>query len=323
MELPDFLPTPDVRALTNLRDLAPDTARELLDDLDWKSAASLCHILPGPCRQGYWKRRTIREFGEKEWIVSYKYDFHNYLAARVRFFSKQSFMDTYFTSPIEKRLKLSDFEINSEMISGERATTSSSKKKILKIMELRQLFHQIKDHELRNGYTFPHLPDRKSELAEILRDYFNPSPSELQLTYIKIYEISHFLADYLKKNYPDIFTEKKITIRQDDARKYFSKTKEILEAPPGTHISTNEGTISGELAEDFLENYPLKPDNLGLIYSEIRPERVVGYLFVSQDMNIHWVTYLTNLVISPIFKLRMKELGIIPSCYHILYPRFK
>lgn len=325
MEPPDFLP-PDPKLLATLKDLKPDNIRQSLDILDWRSAASLCHVFPVACRQNYWKSRAEREFPDQEWIVAYKYDFHGYLAMRSRSLIKYKDVPG-FVSPLKARFKSVDLGIDLERIPSRRTPLAKHREVPYTAMELRNFLHTINDREEINGYnkvTFNVLT--RPYLVGLLKNYFNPNPVEDQLKKIELYTISRFLAKYLKANYPKNFTRKTIQLTPDQALRYFDQTEEVLNAPPGTRISPHFGVWSEEKSSRFAEEFSILPDNLVTLLkgvnhtpSRFRRLNTAGNLFLNQDGLIDWADEAhMNFLIEEMIA-RLKTLGIVREHFSLLY----
>lgn len=307
-----FFSKPSEESIGRLKKLPLDAVRVFLDYSDWKSAASFCQVFPSPCRSNYWENRAKKEFGEESWIVSYKYPLHNYMAARVRWLSKKKKRDLTsegidFTSPPEERLTMNELDVGPEVIQEGKGMY------VLSNREMGRLLNTINKHESKNRYDSVKMKAVKAGKVRLLREYFGLDPSfeEQEKKNWKLWEIpriSNFLASYLKREFPKIFLGRYIPFSPNQLEYYFSMSQ-------GDHISR-------EKTREFSAEFSFPPDSLGGLYEKpFRIDDSIIYIFIDQNEILHWSSDMDDLVFRQIFT-RMRQLGITPSSYHLLYPRF-
>lgn len=298
------------RSLPLIKSLKPDNIRQILDKSDWKTAASLCHVLPEPCRQNYWYQRAIREFSEPFWPRSYKYPFHNYLVARVYFnLGREDEMDSHFRSSPEGRLDPTSIG----GVNHERFFEILKEKDSFSIGYTDHLLNEILNHEKKKNYPVPNIKHRDhGEKLDLLREYFGVKPAYEETrenlgVINETKEISKFLVNYLKREYPKVFKEIIIVLTRDEYERYFQS--DVDEFPQ-------------ELREEFFDHHELTPDSLGLVYLERygSDEKPNVYLFRTPGGKFYYSNRRRKNPFYTVFWERMLELGIIEENYHLLYP---
>lgn len=305
MELLDqeFISKPSNESVIRLKALPPDVKRSLLDSSDWKTAASLCHIFVNVCRADYWQHRTENEFGKDYWREVYQIPFHNYLAARVRWLDNLPIVNRFWQSPPEIRSKMEDYNLISENLIF-RIQNNPNK---LETTILYSILKQIKNEEKERGYSSAEVDDMRTNVLFALREYFGIEPTFAQqkaapVQQKEMMEISKFLASYLHRNYPETF-----------------KIDTFV-----AEIDSEEGNLD-RLANGYIKKLRLKVDGLGLFYLQLDGKRYRSRLLFKDEFGQIGEFDLTDS--SPLgfltFSMRMRELGILPSFYSLLYPGFE
>ena len=322
-----FIPEASEESIKALRKLSPDALREIIGKADWKTAISLCQVFRGACTEGFWRERTKREFGEGSWLVTYKYPFHSYLAARVRYLKKEL-----------ENLSLSSSQ-SDRFVSGDRLTPEdvglggriqipgrSAASYLSKALEF------INSYEVGHGRAELILPpnSNKLDLVRLLNSYFEPYHQKNREIKRRTKEmedesiqISLFLARYLKRTAPEIFRREEIFLTREEAIEYFSQTEKILSRPRGNFRMNEKGVLSEEQTRTFLFYHPLLPDTLGELTSSAAfkrgDETPAGYVFLVRN-HLLYFRYFSERDFAEAFIDRMLELGILSGNYHILYP---
>lgn len=163
---------PSDEVLAVFKRLPADAVRHFLDKLDWKSVRALCYLRPDVCRS-YWQMRARQEFGPDSWIVAYQYPFHNYLAARVRWLSKQPKVNKYWQSPVESRYTLEDFGLVRDSFISKVESKTDPSIPTLKIRDAVGIWNKIASAERQIGYPVKVVDIKTNPL----REYFGIKPT--------------------------------------------------------------------------------------------------------------------------------------------------
>lgn len=281
-----------------------DVIRLIADRTDWKTVPSLCHVFKGICRDQYWKRRTIEEFGKDSWNPFYQYGFHNYLAARVQNYFKtgncvttNDLQEFIITSKPERRLTMETLSLEEEQIqeNGDLSTD-----------QMRTVLRKIKRHAKDTGDQLPEVPFEKEPICRFLRAYFGLDEDDRKAR--EVIQISKFLVSYLKRHHSKDFCVKKISLTYDETTK--------IQMPP----QVGDGRINPVInAQNIIDEYSLVPYN---ILQVIREGKHWGYLYYHCGGNLYYLwKFDTFETIFASFEGRMMRLGICYLHYNTLYPR--
>lgn len=305
----DFFPAPSAEGVRALKELSADATRIFLDESDWKTAVSFCQVLPNACRGNYWEMRAKREFGMLYWLISYKYPFHNYLAARVRYLIDQIEKSSF--SRFANRPTPSDVDLTIEDLDLDLTTFKS--------YDLYDLIRMINSNQRKFGESEYSEMGTLAERIRTLRGYFGLDLDENEKEEIRrvqdlkkeASQISKFLAAYLKRTAPETFRRVDLILSSEEYFRIYHFDK----------IAVSD-VLGEQLTQQFLEDHPLMPDSIGIVHlvSIRKQKRPEDYLFLI-DSKLYCFALFKPRFFPKAFKNRMLELGILLEHYSLLYPQ--
>ena len=290
------------------RNLPSDLLHLIADQTDWKSTNSLCLVLRCFQHRGYWKRRTISEFGEDSWSSFYQSEFHNYLAARVSSYLKmgnrveeKDLQEFKFAMKPKGHLTPADLGVRADQI-------MRSDPRSLSTDQMRTILRKIKRHAKDAGETLPEVLFNSEGIRRYLRAYFDLDEEDQRAR--EVIQISRFLVTRLEVESPETFRVKTIEVVEghfdEKLQTVYHRDEKITEV-------TN--------SKIHIEEHSLLPSNILRIN---RNGRCWGYLHYYCDGKLYFVCdYDSHEGLSASFKEQMRKLGICPLHYDILYPGVK